>query len=62
MFHHSELVIFPPIFAPAYYKVTESYNYNCAIHLFNCKFDFTTAEIVIGYTLKYALVKPWFDD
>jgi len=24
---------------------------------FNCKFDFTTAEIVISYMLKYALTK-----
>jgi len=30
----------------------KSYNYNCTIHLFNCKFDFATAEIVISYTLK----------
>jgi len=32
-----------------------NYNDNCTIYFFNCNSDFATAEIVINYTLKYAL-------
>ena len=50
---HSEFVVFAPIFAPASLKVTTT---TAQLTFLNCKFDFTNAEIVISYTLKYALL------
>ena len=37
-----------------------SYNYSCTIAIYNCKLHFTTAEIVISCTLKYALICMYY--
>src|SRR6218665_1773664 len=43
---------FSPVFDPYTYKVTTT---TAQFTFYNCKLHFTTAEIVISYTLKYAL-------
>ena len=53
--HFLKISRFTPLFRLSH---LQSYNFNCTIHplvLYNCKFHFTTAEIVISCTLKYAL-------
>ena len=46
------LSFFTPVFDPHTYKVTTT---TAQFTFHNCKWHFTTAEIVISYTLKYAL-------
>src|SRR6218665_3646222 len=48
----SLFVTFTHIFAPATYKVTTT---TSKFTFYNCTFHFTTAEIVISYTLNYAM-------
>src|SRR6218665_1436782 len=45
-------LFFSPLFHPQTYKVTTT---TAQSTFYNCKLHFTTAEIVIGCTLKYAL-------
>jgi len=47
------LSFFTPVFDPAADKVTTT---TAQFTFYNCKFHFTTAEIVISCTLKYALL------
>src|SRR6218665_1354184 len=48
----SKFLLFSPVFDPHTYKVTTTI---AQFTFYNCKLHFTTAEIVISYTLKYAL-------
>jgi len=47
------LSFFTPVFNPHTYKVTTT---TAQFTFYNCKWHLTTAEIVISYTLKYALL------
>src|SRR6218665_1469978 len=46
---------FTPVFHPHTYTVTTTTT-TAQFTFYNCKLHFTTAEIVISYTLKYALL------
>jgi len=51
----SKFLVFTPVFDPHIYKVTTT---AAQFTFYNCKLHFTIAEIVISYTLKYALGLP----
>jgi len=48
-----KFVVFTSVFHPHTYKVITT---TAQFTFYNCKWHFTTAEIVISYTLKYALL------
>ena len=52
--HSLEISPFQPCFDPHTYKVTTT---TAQFTFYNCKLHFITAEIVISFTLKYALLR-----
>ena len=54
----SKFVLFTPVCDPHTYKVTTRPT-TAQFIFYNCKWHFTTAEIVISYTLKYALLQAY---